>query len=353
MTRLRIIAPSSAVLTLCGVASVLGVLLEFVGTPRLRVRATGPAAEYRRIHNARGVVREIASDRRTALIQHDAITDYMPGMTMEFNLRDTNELKGVTVGDTIRFRLTTTEDTHWIDQVRLLAHATGDRPAEPPRLSPPEPAELAPGDLLPDGELLAETGHPVRFSDFRGKALAFTFMFTRCLMPDYCPRTENSFATARKLLEEENGSATNWQFLSVSFDADFDSAPVLSSYGNLYRAGDPDRWLFAAAPAQRLAELAPRIGLLVQKDSGGSISHNLRTIVLDPQGRLFRRFDGNSWTPRQLAEAMLHATRLATSSQPQERHATTNNHKSTPMKAPVARQELKGRNPGLLVSSAS
>jgi cytochrome oxidase Cu insertion factor (SCO1/SenC/PrrC family) len=35
--------------------------------------------------------------------------------------------------------------------------------------------------------------------------------------------------------------------------------------------------------------------------------HNLRTVVVDPQGRIFRQFDGNQWTPRELADAILTA----------------------------------------------
>jgi cytochrome oxidase Cu insertion factor (SCO1/SenC/PrrC family) len=35
------------------------------------------------------------------------------------------------------------------------------------------------------------------------------------------------------------------------------------------------------------------------------MSHNLRTVVLDPQGRIFRQLDGNQWTPQQLADAIL------------------------------------------------
>jgi cytochrome oxidase Cu insertion factor (SCO1/SenC/PrrC family) len=37
---------------------------------------------------------------------------------------------------------------------------------------------------------------------------------------------------------------------------------------------------------------------------GGTWSHNMRTVVLDPAGRIFRQFDDNLWTPRDLAEAI-------------------------------------------------
>ena len=117
----------------------------------------------------------------------------------------------------------------------------------------------------------------------------------------------NNFAKAREIILTSTNSPTNWQFLSISFDPDFDKPAVLTSYANFYRNGNADRWLFAAAPMRALAELAPRLDLMVNREVGGSISHNLRTVVLDPQGRIHRQFDGNEWTPKQLAESLLEA----------------------------------------------
>jgi protein SCO1/2 len=145
--------------------------------------------------------------------------------------------------------------------------------------------------------------------------LAFTFLFTRCPLPDFCPRMSQNFAETRKLLLNTSGGPTNWQFLSISFDPEFDQPAVLSSYANYFREGNPDRWLFAAASTNTIASLAPHLDLMVVRDSSG-ISHNLRTVVLDPQGRIFRQFDGNQWPPQKLAEAMLVAAHPLTNPTP-------------------------------------
>jgi protein SCO1/2 len=168
--------------------------------------------------------------------------------------------------------------------------------------------------LLPDYELIAETGKAIRFSEFHGKAVAFTFIFTRCPLPDYCPRMGNNFAKTRELILATTNAPTNWQFLSISFDPDFDKPAVLSSYANIYRNDNADRWLFAAAPMSSLAQLAPRLDLMVNREASGSISHNLRTVVLDPQGRIHRQFDGNLWTPAQLADAVIEAANVRSES---------------------------------------
>jgi cytochrome oxidase Cu insertion factor (SCO1/SenC/PrrC family) len=86
---------------------------------------------------------------------------------------------------------------------------------------------------------------------------------------------------------------------------------VLASYANFYRAGNADRWLFAAAPTNVLGKLAPRLDLMAKREVGGSISHNLRTVVLDGQGRIRRQFDGNQWTAEELAREVVRASTLA------------------------------------------
>ena len=290
-------------------------LLLFVGlSPALWTLDLAYAGEStdatNRVLNVRGVVREIATDRTKAVVRHEAIPDYMPAMTMEFNVRDTNELSGLHPGDTITFRLTATDETHWIDMVRKTGPATNAVADESPRPTASKTGELKPGDLPPDCKLLAENGKPIHLSDFRGKAVAFTFFFTRCPLPDYCPRMGNNFAKARELLRVTENAPTNWLFLSISFDPDFDNPAVLSSYATFYRQQDTNGWLFAAAPTKSLETLAPSLDLMVRHEPGGSISHNLRTVVLDPHGRIHRQFDGNEWAPQQLVQALMEAARI-------------------------------------------
>lgn len=253
-------------------------------------------------------MRQIAPDRRSATIQHDAIAGYMPGMTMDFNVRDTNELNGLSAGDEITFRLMVTETNSWIENVHFVAHQI-EKVTNNEVLIHVASDELEQGDVLPDYELMAESGKRIHFSDFHGKALAFTFFFTRCPLPDYCPRMNRNFEEAREMLLADTNAPANWQLLSISFDPEFDSPEVLANYAGLYRGTNADHWLFAAASTNTLAQLAPRVDLMVMRQSA-TISHNMRTVVLDPNGKIFCQFDGNAWTPEQLADAIKKAARV-------------------------------------------
>ncbi len=248
----------------------------------------------------RGVIQQIPSDHRHVSIKHEKISGYMAAMTMDFSVRDTNALTGFAPGDEITFTLVVTADDDWIENLKRTGKVGGL--SGPPGWHAVEP-ELAVGDTLPDYEFTSETGRTVKFSDFRGRAVAFTFFFTSCPLPEYCPRMNHNFSEARELLLADSSAPTNWQFLSISFDASFDTPQILYSYAGIYRGTNADRWLFAVAATNTLTSLAPKVDLNFWRENG-SITHNLRTVVLDGTGKIAKQFDGNDWTPAQLAEAM-------------------------------------------------
>lgn len=258
---------------------------------------------------ARGVILKISSDRTQATIHHQAIPGYMMEMTMDFPVKNTNELNGISPGDKITFTLVVSNDDDWIENLHDLGPSS-ETNALPMRMNTAGglTPELKAGDMLPDGVLIAEDGRQIHFSDFRGEAVAFTFFFTRCPLPNYCPLMNRNFAAARNLILSRPEVPTNWEFISISFDPQYDTPQVLTSYGGFYRNGNPAHWLFAAATKNALAALAPALDLMVVRQ-GDSISHNLRTVVLDTRGRIYRQFDGNQWTPQDLADALVSAAR--------------------------------------------
>ena len=257
---------------------------------------------------ARGVVRELALERKAVIVRHEDIPGFMPKMTMEFDVRDTNELAGLQRGDAITFHVKANEEESWIEGIKRAG--TNDMaplpPADPASASLLRIAQLKTGDVLPDAALLAEDGCNIRLSDFQGRALAFTFIFTRCPLPDFCPRMNQHFNRARDLLLQRAEGPTNWQFLSISFDPEFDKPGVLTRYAYSYRGKSADRWLFAAAPTNVMASMASQLDFRFANE-GGSFVHNLRTVVIDPKGRIYRQFDGNKWKAAELAQALAEA----------------------------------------------
>jgi len=294
--------------TICGIEfmkrlNIFIVILLIIAGCRLEA-APDAGQKGVKTFDVRGVVRQITDDRLKATIQHEAIPGYMGAMTMEFNVKDTNELVGISPSDQITFKLVVGENNSWIEGVHFIAHEIEDV-TNNTFIIHYQSVELKPGDLLPDCAFMAEDGSTIHLSDFRGKAVAFTFFFSRCPLPDYCQRMSKNFSETRKLLLAATNAPASWQLLSISFDPGFDSPEMLSAYANAYRNGDTNHWMFAVASTNTLSGLAPRLDLMIMREGDNIMSHNLRTVVLDPQGRIFRQLDGNQWTPQQLADAIL------------------------------------------------
>jgi protein SCO1 len=254
----------------------------------------------------RGVVRALPPDGRTAIVEHEAIPDYMEAMTMPIAVKDAAELDLIEPGDEIVFRLVVTEDDAWMDQVTRV----GRSPAPPPndglrQVRWVDPLEV--GDLLPDYPLTNQFGRPFQLDSLRGQALALTFIFTRCPLPTYCPRMSNHFAAAAQALESDPDAPANWHLLTISFDPEHDTPSVLRQYAERYQA-DPDRWTFATGALIEIDALTEQFGLTFGR-AGAVFDHNLRTVVVDSKGKVHRIFIGNEWTPDELAAELATAAR--------------------------------------------
>ena len=196
-----------------------------------------------------------------------------------------------------------TDKEGWIDQIQKLeALATPPTTGAFRMVRDVQPLKV--GDVVADAQLINQFGQPIRLSQFRGQALAITFIFTRCPFPTFCPLTANHFAEAQQKLLALPHAPTNWHLLTVSFDPAFDKPAVLKAYAQGYQY-DPDHWSFATGELIDITALADQFGCVFWHDESGSLSHNLRTAVVDPMGRVQRIFPGNGWTSDDLVTVLL------------------------------------------------
>jgi len=229
------------------------------------------------------VVKEINPDARTILIQHEAISNYMSAMTMPFKVKDTKVLVALQPGDKISFKLHVTETESWVDQFTKIG-TVSLKENKPPNQSTSETQIVRGRNPLLDYKFTNELEQAVSLSDFRGQALAITFFYTRCPLPDYCPRLSKNFQEASQKLKSMPGIPTNWHFLSFSFDPDFDTPVMLKAYGESYQY-DPNHWSFLTGPPDKIAEFARQSGVKYESDDG-LINHNFRTLIVDAGGHL-------------------------------------------------------------------
>jgi protein SCO1/2 len=236
------------------------------------------AAAGNRTFEVRGTVREVRLEDRTLIVAHEEVRNYMAAMTMPFRARHPEELSGLAPGDVIRFRLTVAESESWIDHIAK----TGELAPVPD----PPTRIISQADRHPllTRAFTNELGQSVTLGQFKGQALAITFFFTRCPIPDYCPRLSRNFAEASRQLSTMPNAPTNWHMLSVSFDTSFDTPDVLKAYAELYHY-DPAHWSFITGPEDQILQLARESNVTFEKDAG-FFNHNFRTLIVDASGRL-------------------------------------------------------------------
>ena len=265
------------------------------------------------VYTVKGVIKELEPDGKTVVIRHEAIPGYMQAMTMPFEARDTNLLRGLKVGDAVSFKLAVTPTEGWLEAVTKLDSATPKPVAAP--APPPAPQEiihisralqpLDEGDRLPEYHFTNELGEAVSLSQFKGQVLAFTFFFTSCPFPEYCPRMTSNFGQAARELEQMTNAPAHWRLLSISFDPAHDTSARLANYA-LAAEYDKSCWSFLTGAEDQISGLAEQMGENYWNE-GGSIGHNLRTVVVDPTGRIRNIIPGSKWTVEDFVKDIVQA----------------------------------------------
>ncbi len=231
-------------------------------------------------------------------IDHEEIPDYMMAMTMPFKIKNRQLFGGVHVGDTVQGVLAVSRTESWLETFTVVGKG------EPPSRELVEGTLLAKvfnvGDIMPNDVLQNQEQKPIRLSDFRGKAVAVTFIYTRCPLPDFCIRMSDHFAKLQKILQRDKSLNGKWHLLTISFDPQFDTPKVLKDYGKSY-AAEFSTWDFATADMKIVMKFADGLGLTLADDEG-LIAHNLRTVLVDTEGKIVRVINGNEWTPDEVAK---------------------------------------------------
>jgi protein SCO1/2 len=225
----------------------------------------------------------------------------MPAMAMPFRVREAGVLDLLEPGMKIEFTLVVNQTESWAERVRLQGGATIERDPNAPPAAVPKPAastEVAVGQPVPDFALTDQQSRTVRLSDFAGKVVAVTFIYTRCPLPDYCPRLSTNFQRLQARFRERLGR--DLVLVSVTLDPQYDRPEVLAQYGRGFKA-DPEGWRFLTGSLPEVTEVCGLFGVEFWPEDY-QITHNVRTAVIDRLGRLAANLRGNEFTAQQIGD---------------------------------------------------
>ena len=247
-------------------------------------------------YELKGQVLGVKPEAREVLIKHEDILGFMPGMTMPFKVREAKLIEGLRPGDLVTATLVVADTEAYLSAVTKTGHAAPDVPA------PPETASsgfelLKEGETVPEQLLIDQDGKPRPLSKMRGHRVALTFIYTRCPMPDFCPLMDRHFQAVQQEIKR-NPALADVRLVSVSFDPQFDTPPVLKAHADRLGA-DPLIWTFVTGEREAITRFAARFGVSVEREERNpiDITHNLRTAIIDAEGRLVTVRTGNDWTP--------------------------------------------------------
>ncbi|HXA81706.1 MAG TPA: SCO family protein [Methylomirabilota bacterium] len=239
--------------------------------------------------------------KKLLTVKHGDIPGLMPAMTMTYQVAEPKQIETLQPGDKITADLVVSESKGRLEKIVQVSKGDGKTS---PGMTQRIPEK---GDAVPDFALVNQDGKFIHFGDYRGKVLLVTFIYTRCPLPDFCPRMNENFRAVQKLLQDVPGSTERAEFLSISFDPEHDTPAVLKHYASLYKKSAPGEksfdWQFAVPSVKDLPELAQFFGLVIQPGQA-QIVHSLSTTVIGPDGKVEKWFSDNEWTPADASQAM-------------------------------------------------
>ena len=232
-------------------------------------------------HHTQGVVLEAGGP--AVVLQHEGVPGVLEPGEGSF-IVDPNLARQVKPGDVVQANLMNTDAGMRAIGFRV----TGHEPVGKART-----VEI--GKPFPKFTLPSLQGDSVVGVGQQG-TVVLTFLFTSCPLPAYCPLLSFKLAKVQKTLPADT------QIIAVTLDPANDSLEILQAYGQ-EKGADPAKWTFARVEQDKLEELLTYAGV-TREQQDKDILHNLRTLVINPQGELVWIASDNEWSEAELSAVL-------------------------------------------------
>lgn len=151
-----------------------------------------------------------------------------------------------------------------------------------------EASQRAIGGTVGDHALTTSDGRRIRMSEFRGRPLVVSFIYTGCFQ--VCPVTTGFLAEAVAAARRAVGD-DSFRVLTIGFNLPFDSPTAMREFARKHAVIDP-RWTFATPTPESLDALAREMGFQ-WTPTGGGFDHLTQATILDREGRVVRQVYGD------------------------------------------------------------
>jgi protein SCO1/2 len=258
-------------------------------------------------YDVSGVVLKVDREHQTIFVSCQEVSGYMDAMAMPFAVHDPKMFAGLEPGMSIDFSLVVDKDSSHVESIR-------PHPFESLELDPTQARRyklmenalaaqssadiLHVGQAVPDFSLIDQKRQTVSLSQFAGKVVAVTFIYTRCPRPDYCIRLANNFGLLQKRFQRQMGR--DLVLLTIVIDPARDQPETLADYARTWKA-DASSWHFLTGSLADIQKLCRGFDMTFYPDEA-LLVHSFHTVVIDRQGKLAANLEGNTFTAQQLGD---------------------------------------------------
>jgi protein SCO1/2 len=250
-----------------------------------------PAKQY----ELSGQILAVHAERQELAIKHGDIVGYMPGMTMSFPVATKSLMVGRTPGELVKATL---EVSGLVGTLVAVTHVGVAPLPDDSNSAVMTEGILAEGDAMPDAALIDQTDKRRSLAEWKGTPLLLTFIYTRCPLPNFCPAMNRNFASIQRSLAQDAALKGRLKLVTVSFDPEHDTPAVMADFA-AKQDSDPMVWTWLTGDRVTTDRLAAKFGVSVIRGDASAldVTHNLRTALIDADGRIARIYSGTDWTP--------------------------------------------------------
>jgi protein SCO1 len=259
-------------------------------------------------YDVTGLVLKVDASSKMMVVSCREIPGYMEAKAMPFSVHDSKTLVGLQPGMTIEFSLVVEKDSSYAEDIYIRPFQSLELdPTEARRLKLMENAmatrsqttdSLHVGETVPDFGLTDQSGQHVSLSQFKGRVVAITFIYTRCPLPDYCVRLSNNLGLLQRRFKNRMGS--DLVLLTIIIDPIHDQPEALTNYARTWKA-DSRTWHFLTGSVSEIHQLSRKFDMDFYPDEA-LLVHSFHTVVVDRNGNLAANLEGNGFTAQQLGD---------------------------------------------------
>jgi protein SCO1 len=258
-------------------------------------------------HPVTGMLLKIDPSNKTMIVSCEAVPGYMDAMTMPFSVHDAKALDDLQAGMAVEFIWVVDKDSSYAENVHARPYDNLELdPSQARRLKLLEKAvapaagvgAVAIGQPVPDFTLIDQNRRRVALSQFAGKVVAVTFIYTRCPFPNYCFRLSDNFGQLQKRFKKQMGK--DLVLLSIVIDPANDGPEALTNYAHIWKA-DSQGWHFLTGPLPDIQQVGRKFDMNFYPDEALFV-HSFHTAVIDRKARLAANIEGNTFTAQQLGD---------------------------------------------------